>query len=196
MNTGIKDNILMLLIKKILRYSLGIIFLISGLFLIISGKNILHLLPLPEQEVAHCHIPSTNEVIRIYQGNLGATVDYWYVVTYQQNFITSEKTILRSYGGPDFMKINCLTDAIELIPQYWWGKPYVLQNELIRSSLIEQPIGFDLGNHSDIAPSSPVGRLLKVLLGTLITLIGVLIIKRIRFQDELVHSSVTKPLNK
>jgi hypothetical protein len=165
-------------IKNYFGVSISVIFLSAGLFLILSGKNVLHLLPFPEHEIAHCHIPGTNEVIRIYQGNLGETVDYWYVVTYQQTFITSEKTIIESDGGPDFKKVNCLTNTIELIPQYWWGKPYVLQNDLIRSSLIKKPIGFDLGNPSNIAPSTPVGRLLKVLLGAIITLIGVVIIRR------------------
>jgi hypothetical protein len=179
-------------LKKFLRYSLVIIFLILGLYFIISGKSIFHLLPLPEHQIDQCHIPGSNEIIRIYQGNLGETVDYWYVVTYQQNFIASEKTIVETYSGPDFKKVNCLTNSIILIPQYWGGKPYIVQNELIRASLTKKPIGFDGGNPTDIAPTLFFSRVIKLLLGTCVTVIGVVQIIKINSTEKILRTSTIK----
>lgn len=164
------------MLTKIFRYSIGVFFLTIGIILILSGKGFHFLFPFVELEIAQCRISATNEIIRIYEGNGGATTAFWYKVTYQENYFSTEKTILTTYGTPDYGLVNCQTNSIELIPIYSDEKPKYIQYELIRTSLVDEPIGIDWGKPADRLPNTPFGRIVKISLGAVISLVGLAVI--------------------
>lgn len=172
---------------RIARLSFGAILLAGGLWLILSGKSILHLLPLPEMEIGHCRIPGTGAVIRLYEGNLGATTSYWYTVTYQQNYFASEQTIFSSYGEPWYMGMNCQPAEAELIPPSGDFKPYVIPYDVIQGNLVRDPISFHDGNAGKVGPSGPIDRVVKILFGACILPFGFRLLRSRRSSKEYHH---------
>jgi hypothetical protein len=60
-------------------------------------------------------IPGTDSVVRLYQGNGGATVSFWYSVTFRESLLQWERQFFYSYSYPSVRVIECHKDGVELV---------------------------------------------------------------------------------
>ena len=98
--------------------------------------------------ITQCLSPYDNAVVRLYQGNGGATTALWWSVTFQANPLTQERQVFYSYGSPAISTIACAPDKVTLVTEetsrtaLLWSK--------ITDELIYRPIGLYWNE-----PSSP-----------------------------------------
>jgi len=73
----------------------------------------LHGNPSLEHLLAQCATFS-GDVVRLYEGNGGATTNYWYTVTVTPRSFASERQILFAYGSPVLRGLTCGAEAVHI----------------------------------------------------------------------------------
>jgi hypothetical protein len=110
-----------------------------GVWLLLPGRNIAGN-PSFEREVRRCRLPD-GDLVRLYEGNGGATTAFWYTVTHDGGWLSPERQILFSYGSPEVQEIGCSPVGVELT--FWNGAEMsreVLLLERVRGKLRQKPI--------------------------------------------------------
>ncbi|WP_044207416.1 hypothetical protein [Coleofasciculus chthonoplastes] len=151
---------------------LALVLAIWGVKLLLPDRNVWGN-PQFETLMMQCQIPSTEAIIRLYQGNGGATVAYWYSVTFDHGKFPGEKQIFHAYAYPSIQSIDCHTDGITVFTD---EQDFNLTLEQIKNQLIKQPIGFYKGElqQKSIQPL----RILTLSSGVLLESISVWILSR------------------
>jgi len=83
-----------------------------GIYLLLPPRNLFGN-PADERELQHCTLADGAEV-RLYQGNGGATVAFWYTVTHARGWREPERQIFYAYGYPEIRGIACRPDGVGL----------------------------------------------------------------------------------
>jgi len=93
---------------------LALLLAILGIKLLLPDRNVWGN-PQLETLMMQCQIPSTEAIIRLYQGNGGATVAYWYSVTFDNGKFLGEKQIFHTYAYPSIKSIDCRADGVTVL---------------------------------------------------------------------------------
>lgn len=151
---------------------LALLLAIWGVKLLLPDRNVWGN-PQLETLMMQCQIPSTEAVIRLYQGNAGATVAYWYSVTFDNGKFPTEKQIFHTYAYPSIQSIDCRPDEVTVLAD---EQSWTFSLKEIKNQLINQPIGFYRGEpqQKSIQPL----RILTLSFGVLLELISVWILSR------------------
>lgn len=151
---------------------LALLLAIWGVKLLLPDRNVWGN-PQLETLMMQCQIPSTEAVIRLYQGNGGATVAYWYSVTFDNGKFPTEKQIFHTYAYPSIQSIDCRPDEVTVLAD---EQSWTFSIKEIKNQLINQPIGFYRGEpqQKSIQPL----RILTLSFGVLLELISVWILSR------------------
>lgn len=118
--------------------------MLLGLWLLVPGRNVAGN-PAFEREIRRCRLP-TGDLIRLYEGNGGATTAFWYTVTHDGGWSSPERQILFSYGSPEVKEITCGQAGLELA--FWDGAEEtreVLSLERVRGKLRRKPLTLRMG---------------------------------------------------
>ena len=146
---------------------LAIVALVVGGSLLAPNRNA-YGNPQDEVLITQCQAPQDNAVVRLYQGNGGATTALRWSVTFQINPATQERQIFFSYGSPAISTILCAPDGVTLITYeqarttFPWSK--------VTNELINRPIALRW-NEPDSPPIQG-----SAVLGTLFVGIGLLLV--------------------
>lgn len=151
---------------------LALLLAILGVKLLLPDRNVWGN-PQFETLMMQCQIPSTEAIIRLYQGNGGATVAYWYSVTFDDGKFPGEKHIFYAYAYPSIKSIDCRADRVAVLAD---EQKFNFTIEQIKNKLINQPIGFYRGEPKQKA-IQPL-RILMLSFGVLLELISVWILIR------------------
>ena len=151
---------------------LALVLAILGVKLLLPDRNVWGN-PQFETLMMQCQIPSTEAIIRLYQGNGGATVAYWYSVTFDYGKFLGEKQIFYAYAYPSIQSIDCRADEVTVLAD---EQSWTFSLKEIKNQLINQPIGFYKGEtqQKSIQPL----RILTLSFGVLLELISVWILSR------------------
>jgi hypothetical protein len=87
--------------------------LAAAVWLMLPGRNV-HGNPWLEEPIASCSLPS-GVLARFYEGNGGATTDYWYTITVRGGGFKSERQIFFAYGLPKIESLECASGEVRLI---------------------------------------------------------------------------------
>jgi len=145
---------------------------IWGVKLLLPERNVFGN-PQSETLMTQCQMHSTGATVRLYQGNGGATVAYWYSITFWQGKFSREKQIFYTYGFPRIKSIACRNDRVAVLTD---EQTFNLTLEQITNKLIDQPIGFYKGQEQK-ASIQPL-RVLTLIFGIFLELISFWILRR------------------
>jgi hypothetical protein len=160
-------------VRRWLRAAVALIVLASlssGGLLALSGRGILGHLPGAEVVIDQCTLPGGARV-RLDEGNLGATTPFWYLATLQESFFASERRFLQIYGQPLLSSVRCSGEYVDLL-DLGGEVELSVSLERIDQELLDEPLGLHYGEPADADPSGPVPRLLGLLCGTPLLLLG------------------------
>src|SRR5688500_4068519 len=69
--------------------------------------------PSMEEEQSSCTL-ANGQVLRLYKGGGGATVDYWYTVTAEGGLFEREKQIVFAYSSPALSSLSCQDSRVRI----------------------------------------------------------------------------------
>lgn len=171
-------------ITRLLKGFLALILIASGLYLLLPGRNVFGN-PAFEREFQRCSVPGSGEVVRLYEGNGGATTAFWYTVTFDEGWLARERQIFFAYGSPEIKRVVCRGDAVDLVLEEGLESPEILPLEKIRRELQYHPEALSMGK--TFRPVSNPLRLLSIGAGVLLLGVGVLVgiglVRRMRPPD-------------
>jgi hypothetical protein len=125
-----------------------------------------------------CQIPSTEAIIRLYEGTGGMLVaDRYSLTLFEGGKSSKEKQIFYTYSTPSIKSISCRKDRVEIFT-YDQTFKLTLTLEKIKNELIEQPMTFYRG-YKEKAYIPPLWvRVLPLILGIFLELISIWILIR------------------
>jgi hypothetical protein len=129
---------------RLLRWITALTCALLGLWLLLPGRNIAGN-PSFEREIRRCRLPN-GDLVRLYEGNGGATTAFWYTVTHDGGWLSPERQVLFSYGSPEVKEIACGPSGVELT--FWDGAEKTheaLSLERVRGKLRRKPITLRMG---------------------------------------------------
>ncbi len=101
--------------RKIIFLAIAGVCMAAAIWLAWPSRNF-HGNPALERVTAECRT-AAGTVVRVYEGNGGATSAYWYTVTAQGGFYTPERQVLFAYGSPVIDSLSCGGDGVRLVAQ-------------------------------------------------------------------------------
>jgi hypothetical protein len=165
------------LIQCILAVSLAI----WGIKLLLPKRNV-YGNPKSETLIMQCQIPSTEVIIRLYEGTGGMLANDWHTVTFlggKSSFWTGkffrEKQFLYTYFDPRVRAIECRKDRVEILIGDRPSK-LTLPLEQIKNKLIYRPMIFYRGRQEEASIDSL--QILIWIFGVFLELISIWILKR------------------
>jgi hypothetical protein len=161
-----------LAIGRLLRWIAALGCVLLGVWLLPPGRNAAGN-PAFEQEIRRCRLPN-GDLVRLYEGNGGATTAFWYTVTHDGGWWSPERQILFSYGSPEVKEITCGPAGVELA--FWDGVDEtreVLSRERIRGKLRRKPIALRMGER--VEPGGSPFRWVGTVAGVVLLVLGVLV---------------------
>jgi hypothetical protein len=129
---------------RLLRWITALTCALLGLWLLLPGRNAAGN-PSLEREIRRCNLPN-GDLVRLYEGNGGATTAFWYTVTHDSGWLSPERQVLFSYGSPEVQEIACGPSGVELT--FWDGTEKtreVLSWERVYGKLRRRPITLRMG---------------------------------------------------
>lgn len=138
-------------ITLLLQGLVALVLIALGLYFLVPGRNAFGN-PLFERELQRCSIPGSSEVLRLYEGNGGATTAFWYTVTFDGGWLSRERQIFYSYGNPEVKRIACREDAVDLILEEG-EPPESLPLQKVRRELRSRPIALSMGHPFQRVPN-------------------------------------------
>lgn len=121
--------------------SIAIVVGTCSVWLLLPWHPLLDLLGF-EQPIAECQIPTTNSVVRVYEGNGGATTALSYVVTFQAHRFAREHDIFYAYGWPVARGVRCRSETITLVTI---DKPLSFSVDKVQHELVDDPLYYYRG---------------------------------------------------
>jgi hypothetical protein len=101
--------------------------------------------PAFEQELQRCTF-ADGTLIRLYEGDGGATTAYWYTVTHAKGWREPERQVYYAYGYPEVKEVTCRPEAVVLtLAEAIGEKQESLYLERIRRELRRRPVAFSRG---------------------------------------------------
>jgi hypothetical protein len=97
---------------RLLRWTAALSLCALGIYLLWPPRNLFGN-PADEKLLQRCTLTDGAEV-RLYQGNGGATVAFWYTVTHARGWREPERQIFYAYGYPEIRGIACRPDGVAL----------------------------------------------------------------------------------
>jgi hypothetical protein len=141
-----------------------------GIYLLLPSRNLFGN-PGDERELRRC-ILQDGAVIRLYEGNGGATTAYWYTVTHAKGWREPERQIFYVYGYPEIRAIACRPDTVLLTLSDRAGETLkLLPMARIRGELRGRPVALSRGEKLEGRGMRP----LKTGLGTFLLSIGLVL---------------------
>jgi hypothetical protein len=157
-------------LPRLLRWSSALGFCALGIYLLLPARNLFGN-PADERELQHCNLADGAEV-RLYEGNGGATVAYWYTVTHSRGWREPERQIFYAYGYPEIRGIACRPGAVALTLSDDSGeRQELLSLAQIRRELRHRPVTLSRGERLEGRGLRPV----SLGLGLLLLLIGLIL---------------------
>jgi hypothetical protein len=143
------------LIQGILALSLAI----WGIKLLLPERNV-YGNPQSETLIMQCQLPSTEVIIRLYEGKGGFLANDWYTLTFlggKSSFWAGkffrEKQFFYTYFEPKIRAIECRKDRVEILIGDRPSK-LTLTLEQIKNKLIHRPIIFYRGQQEEASIDS------------------------------------------
>jgi hypothetical protein len=99
-------------LPRLLRWSSALGLCALGIYFLLPSRNLFGN-PADERELQHCNLADGAEV-RLYEGNGGATMAFWYTVTHARGWREPERQIFYAYGYPEIRGVACQSDAVVL----------------------------------------------------------------------------------
>jgi hypothetical protein len=159
--------------RLLLRGIVAIGLIALGLYLLVPGRNTFGN-PAFERELQRCRIPGAGEIVRLYEGNGGATTAFWYTVTHEGGWSSPERQIFYTYSIPEIRRVECRKGAVEI--RFWDGfeeNRESLEIDRIRKDLRARPLGWWMGEKVE-RRGNPL-RIVSVAAGGLALCSGVLL---------------------
>jgi hypothetical protein len=130
-----------------------------------------------ETLMMQCQIPSTEAIVRLYEGKGGD----WYTITFSEGKsnllegkIFREKEIFYAYSSPRLESIKCNKKGLEIFPLS--GQNLILTLEQIKNKLIYKPMYLYRGQQEEL--SVPTLDIPRLILGMFLELISIWILVR------------------
>lgn len=134
-----------------------------------------------ETLMMQCQIPSTEAIVRLYEGKGGMLAADWYTITFSEGKDTllegkifREKEIFHAYSSPTLESIKCNKKGLEISLLH--EPNLILTLEQIKNKLIYKPMYFYRGQQQELSvPTLDIPRLIS---GMFLELISIWILGR------------------
>jgi hypothetical protein len=132
--------------RNVICNALAIVLMVLAAWMAWPSRNV-HGNPDMETLTAACHTAAGVEA-RLYEGNGGATVAYWYTVTARGASLGGERQIFFSYRSPVVDRITCPGDGIVL----WSGESSIASlSGAGLAAATDRPIQYWSGQRTDVS---------------------------------------------
>ena len=95
-----------------MRFVVAVLFVALGIWVALPSRNVQGN-PAFEERTGQCSQPD-GTIVRLYQGNGGATTSFWYSVTTKPWLLMPERQVAYSYSTPAWYSLSCGKDGIVL----------------------------------------------------------------------------------
>jgi hypothetical protein len=132
--------------KDILRGLIATFMLGLGICLMLPGRNMAGN-PQSETLLDQCEIAGSGETIRLYRGDGGATVAYWYSATMDSGLFARERQFFFAYSSPQIENVRCLNRQVTLVGL---DQSFSFPIEKLSAEMFDKPMLLYRGQPSDV----------------------------------------------
>ena len=147
------------------RWMIATIVLGLGIWFLIPGRNIAGN-PQSEILIDECVAVESGERIRLYRGDGGATVAYWYSLTMDPGMFARERQFFYAYSSPQIDNLRCENGEVTLVGL---SQSFSFPVEKIYREMFDRPMILYRGQPDDVSNGL---RVVTVCLGLVLSIIG------------------------
>lgn len=132
--------------KNIAKGIIATVLLVLGFWFLVPGRNVAgnpHL----ETLIDECEVVGSEERIRLYEGNGGATGAFWYSATIDPGMFALERQFFFSYSSPQIEHAQCKEHEVRLVGP---TQSFAFHVKKIYDELLDNPVNFYRGEPSNV----------------------------------------------